>query len=165
MNTLKEKIIAVLRQLQFENEAHWTTDDLPRVDVIQDLLGGQVSRFEIESAVKGFSRTNMDIPNDVESQPNDVENADTSDTLDADALVEKELEDATLNLSMAKDRYDAAVSNMDAVIERRDREANGERSNANDIKIYQRSQAKQREETARTRNAMVEAVKLTAAKF
>jgi hypothetical protein len=51
-------IVAALDLLDHENDDHWTEEGLPRVDVVNDLLGGdeQVTRQDIKEAAPKFMR-------------------------------------------------------------------------------------------------------------
>lgn len=52
-----ETIQAALLQLDPEKDEHWTTDGLPRVDIVSGLLGRSVTRKEITEAGPNVTRT------------------------------------------------------------------------------------------------------------
>jgi hypothetical protein len=57
------KIIAALGQLDVGNDAHWTSDGLPRIDTVKFLVGDQsLTREDINKAAPGFSRANTALP-------------------------------------------------------------------------------------------------------
>lgn len=59
-NTTKEQITALLSQLDSSNNAHWTDDGLPRVDVVQKLADDlTIKRTDINEAAVGFSRATI----------------------------------------------------------------------------------------------------------
>lgn len=55
---MSEIILEALKKLDPKNDEHWTTEGLPRLDVLKDLTGSQVTRDALNTAAKGFSRTN-----------------------------------------------------------------------------------------------------------
>ena len=57
MAATKEDIVSALIQLDSGDDAHWTDDGLPRVDVVQTLLKDpDIRRKDINDAQPGFSR-------------------------------------------------------------------------------------------------------------
>lgn len=192
---MSEKIKEALGKLDIDNDAHWTTEGLARLDVMKDLLGGEaVSRADITSAVKGFSRKT---PNLEAEEPENTGRGELADaqtttpeaTEDAmppavtedeesedeqepevplgeydDAAVEKELEDARANFAKAKERLEEAQAAMDVVIISRQRKEEG-RTSAHDIKAYQASQAKQRVEAAQRRQVALATMQAAKPKY
>lgn len=53
MTTLKQ----ALKTLDPKNDEHWTAGGLPRVDVLEQLTGGSVTRDEIEAAAPDLKRS------------------------------------------------------------------------------------------------------------
>ena len=51
-----------LSQLDSMNDDHWTGDNVPRLDVLSDLVGRKVTRKEVFDAAPKFSRSSMEIP-------------------------------------------------------------------------------------------------------
>lgn len=51
-----------LSQLDSMNDDHWTGDNVPRLDVLSELVGRKVTRKEVFDAAPKFSRTSMEIP-------------------------------------------------------------------------------------------------------
>lgn len=49
-------LLETLKKLKVENDDHWTTEGLPRLDVLSKALGREVTREELNAAVPGFSR-------------------------------------------------------------------------------------------------------------
>lgn len=58
---LKTAIIAALGSLDVDNDEHWTTDGLPRMDTIEDIVKQDLSRADITAAAKGFNRKNTEL--------------------------------------------------------------------------------------------------------
>lgn len=87
---MSEKIKEALGKLDIENDEHWTTEGLPRLDVMKDLLNGEaVSRADITAAVKGFSRKT---PNLEAEEP---ENTGSGESADAQATKPETTKDTT----------------------------------------------------------------------
>lgn len=53
---LKASIVAALGSLDTTNDEHWTTEGMPRMDVVSDLVKQDLTRAEVTAAAKGFSR-------------------------------------------------------------------------------------------------------------
>lgn len=58
---LKTAIITALGSLDVDNDEHWTTDGLPRMDTIEDLVKQDLTRADITAAAKGFNRKNTEL--------------------------------------------------------------------------------------------------------
>lgn len=181
---MSKKIREALLKLDSANEEHWTTEGLPRLDVMKDLVGEAVSRADITGAAKSFSRSNATLEEatpeggeqtqpDAGAPPADVTPPvttppaeptvetpfdDTGEELEGDEAVEAELEAARKNFADAQERLREANAAMDVVINRREEEAAG-RTTAHDIKAYQKSQQAQRIGNANRARAMANAVK------
>jgi hypothetical protein len=52
-------LLQVLRTLDPENDDHWTTDGLPRVDAVTKIVGGKVDRDQITDAAPLLNRESM----------------------------------------------------------------------------------------------------------
>lgn len=176
-NTIKE----ALGKLDPANEDHWTSDGLPRLDVMKDLVGEAVTRQNVTVAAEGFTRSNPSLekkeekaadpavqPAKEDGKPTETQNTqpeapaevsgatveEISDaTVDEDAAIEREMVEAEAELQKAKNRHAAATAAMDVVIARREAE-DAERTPANDIQAFQRAQAAQREAIARQRKVI-----------
>lgn len=156
-------LIEALKNLDPENNDHWTSDGLPRLDVLKNLIGTQVTREQITALTKSFNRKNPTL------DPQETKTAETSketpdETLDADdsdepvdlsdeEAIEKEMEDAQEALAKAQKRHRAAVEAMDVVISKRDAR-NASKTTATDIKAFQKSQQAQREAEAKKKAAL-----------
>lgn len=55
---MSQVILEALKKLDPQNDEHWTTEGLPRLDVLKDLTGSPVTRDALNTAAKGFNRTN-----------------------------------------------------------------------------------------------------------
>lgn len=177
---MNDKIKEALAKLDIDNDDHWTTEGLPRLDVMKDLVGVAVSRADITAAAKGFSRKTPNLENEKPELTGSGEQADeeastVAETQDGETTEETETEEVTeveegsdeaveaevaaarKNLDEANARYKAAVEAMDVVIMRRSKEANRE-TQASTVKAFQESQRKQREKAVARQRAMAEAM-------
>lgn len=59
------EVLNALRELDDEDDEHWTEDGLPRVDVVAKLLPG-CTRQHIAAAAPKFNRSNPELPPDPE---------------------------------------------------------------------------------------------------
>lgn len=84
---MSDKIREALAKLDIGNDDHWTTEGLPRLDVMKDLVGEPVTRADITAAAKGFSRKT---PNLEAEQP---ENTGSGEVADAQATTPETTED------------------------------------------------------------------------
>jgi len=170
-----ESILAALSELDIENDDHWTTEGLPRLDIVSEILGSPVARSVLNDAAKGFNRKNPHFADDTVLNDNadfkyseddseddtvfndsaDIKYSDENKNSIDDAKVEKELQAARQDLAKAKKRHNDACKAMDVVIRRREKE--NERNPADDIKRFQQSQMQQRAETAKIRVAVASA--------
>lgn len=55
------QLIDALAQLNVENDEHWTDDGLPRLDVVQAMVGEEVSREDVTQAAPNFTRVSGDL--------------------------------------------------------------------------------------------------------
>jgi len=170
---MSNNIPEALAQLDTTNDEQWTSEGLPRLDVMSKLVGNPVSRADVTSAAKGFTRTNSKLevlaPTPVVAVPAEseaeaivaesaesAESEDTSEDLTEDEVVEAALVEAQANLVEAQKQVRKAQENMDVVITRRAKEDAGV-TDAHRIKEYQRSQQAQRAIQAKQRNLMTQA--------
>lgn len=84
---MSDKLRQALAKLDIGNDDHWTTEGLPRLDVMKDLVGEPVTRADITAAAKGFSRKT---PNLEAEQP---ENTGSGEAADAQATTPETTED------------------------------------------------------------------------
>ena len=173
-------LIEILKQLDVDNDAHWTSDGLPVIDVVKGIAGRNITRAEITDAAKGFSRKNPIVetvaetvaPEADEEQasevagPSDTEiDEATSEQVDEyEAALTKELAEANSDLVAAQALVRKLEAAMDVVIRHRTREQSN-RSQAHDIQAYQASQRAQREAGAAGRKAMATMLATNKAKF
>lgn len=160
-------IILALSKLEVQNEDHWTSDGLPRLDVLKALAGFPVTRQMVTSAAPGFSRASTGVLSDAEkpepAQPvsetvvpvaaTPVEEADVPGVEEdvaeesfEDAIV-AELAEARAAFHEARDRYNRALEAESALVAKREQENRREKQHSL-IKQFQESQARQRGETA-----------------
>lgn len=180
-----------LIQLDTANDEHWTSEGLPVIEVVKELLGRAVTRAEITSAAKGFTRKNPSfVPPEVVSKPEPLkgnENVDTESPnpqMEAPGKpqVEVELETATKSALLDNEQqilaeYNLAVQNfneakrrLDKAMDAKDKlvlelEETNKRDPAEDIKRYQASQARQRAAQAGINKALHVAMKANRTKF
>jgi hypothetical protein len=66
----QDEIKAALAKLDGENDGHWTTDGLARLDVLKE-LGVTATRAELQAAAPGYSRANRTGVDPATEQPQD----------------------------------------------------------------------------------------------
>jgi len=174
---MSQKIRDALAKLDTANEGHWTSEGMPRLDVMKDLVGQAVSRADITSAAKSFTRKTPNLDTEVPEQTGNGDSADVreSDIVagantkepsyvqeeeveeEADKKVEAEFVEAQKGIDKANRRFLAAQTAMDALITRRAR-AQSSVTTAHDVKAYQHSQNRQRQQGAARQRAMIEAL-------
>ena len=131
---MKDKILHSLSKLDVANDDHWTTDGLPRLDIVNEIVGEAVTRADISEHAGAFTRKNSVI---VEA---DVEaDVGVNKDLSNEELCEQELCEARKYMGEAQERLRKANASMDVIIRKREDEAAG-RTTANDIKAYQKSE-------------------------
>ena len=54
--SLSEQIIKALGQLEQANNKHWTNAGLPNVKAVEDILGQDITRADINNAAPDFKR-------------------------------------------------------------------------------------------------------------
>lgn len=57
MAKTNEEILEAVRALDPHNDEHWTADGLPRLDAVENLLGGDVNRKAVTNAAPDYSRS------------------------------------------------------------------------------------------------------------
>ena len=147
-------IKAALESLDAGNDDHWTSDGLPRVDVVEELVGSDVTRADLKKAAPEFTRTAPNLPG-ADSVPasNDAQDAEADDDK-AKALAR--MEKAEKALSEAKAEHRKAYNALTAINKA---EASNQPAAAANVKAYQDSQRKQREEEAGRNKALGEFLK------
>lgn len=154
----EEKIRAALAKLDPENDDHWTTDGLPRMEVVaKDAKITNIRRTDITDAAPEFTRDNPvlgDQPAEVVAEDKPAEPAEDKPAESASREEYDEiLEQLVADKAEAEEARDEAVAAVDE-IKRKLRETTAERdakfppmSQAEMIKNYQRGQQKQRAAT------------------
>lgn len=62
-------IIEALRKLDVDNDNHWTSDGLPRLDTVKMIASNpSISRMDIDAVAAGFNRSNADTWQPVKSE-------------------------------------------------------------------------------------------------
>lgn len=59
---MQPTILQALAALDVANDENWTTEGLPRLDVLKDLTGQQITRVALQELAPGFSRVNPVLP-------------------------------------------------------------------------------------------------------
>jgi hypothetical protein len=172
---MNDKIKTALLALDPEKDAHWTTDNLPRLDVMKELVGAEVSRADIQAVSKSFNRKNPVIEAEKPPAPTpgtppapaaqETTEPDATEDLsanmpDVDKAVEVEYEKAGQALIAARQRYQKAQEAMDEVIAHREKES-AKITFADTVKQFQESQRKQREARVGQAKALSAALKTT----
>lgn len=162
---MKEKILAALATLSAENADHWTGDGLPRLDVLNKIVGSPVTRQQVTEAAPGFSKSNTSLEVEgekpvVQAQASSTPQPQTAVATPAadlqpeagqetevvegsDEAIEKELAEAQAIYAEAGKRLKAARDAMDVVIARREHKERSQDVAAN-ISDFQKSQQAQR---------------------
>lgn len=154
-------VVDALKQLDTENDEHWTDNGLPRLDAMAKLCDKQISRAEINQVGAGFSRKNSrsgtatvaPLANGIAESTND-QDADAA-TLKAATL--KELENAEAEMAAATTRKDKAVKAAVQVAAAQGPVTGLQQSE--NIKRYLKSQADQRMVEGNKRQALAEFLK------
>ena len=164
---MRDQILDALSVLDVENDEHWTSEGLPRLDVVKDLLDGQsVTRAEITSAAKEFCRKSpvisSEVPSEEAERPEEAAGIQegegpeaTTETLEE--VTQRALDAARRDFNQAKINLDAAQHDMDKII--KEKELTEGRNQALDIKAFQESQAKARAARAGAMSALMQGVR------
>ena len=158
---MSEEIVEALGKLDAEDNGHWTGEGLPRLDVMNALVGSPVNREAVTAALRGFCRTNLtpEQPTDTppeqgvqDAPPAPIEppvaptapTAPTEASNDPMAEAELELTEARADTIAAAKRLKQANERMDALISKAST-VSSHADHARTVKAFQASQAKQRE--------------------
>lgn len=169
---MKEKILDALKKLDPANEDHWTSDGLPRLDVVNTHMeGAQVTRQQITEVAKGFTQKNPTLETAPEGEQKAPDNASEvqapvqqsgpSITLegkkdqpttpadkapqDERQVLEKAVEVAEANAAKAQSKVKEARDALDKYILSKEKDASSPHAHALCVKEFQESQRKQRE--------------------
>lgn len=52
----KPSLAEAIGQLSWEQETHWTSNNLPSIDVLSELTGRKVARADVEAVAAGYTR-------------------------------------------------------------------------------------------------------------
>lgn len=77
MAKTNEEILEAVMGLQPGNDEHWTTDGLPRLDAVENLLGASVTRKQLTNAAPDFNRGHAQ---SLVDEAHDAETAGLTDT-------------------------------------------------------------------------------------
>ena len=129
-------IIEALKQLDANNDDHWTTDGHPRLDAVKELMGGTaVSREEVTKAAPAFSRSNLELPN---TEPQRADGTPRPETEATEEVTDEELGKAIEAARKAQER----VNDLQNRIGRKAQKAADPGSKENPIRQYlERQQA------------------------
>lgn len=174
MNDDNQAIQEALKQLDPENNDHWTSDGLPRIDVVANLSGvKQLKRGDISAAAPTFTQDNPTLeagelpPTEQDPDPEtlgqdeigegpkveDEEARDEFGDADFDELTgslkeaDAELQRAQEALDAANRKHRAIQAKRDRILEARERRQ-GPHENQLGIQQFLASQAKLREQRA-----------------
>lgn len=109
-----EEILEAVKSLDPANDEHWTSDGLPRLDAVENLLGAGVARKQVTNAAPDFNRGHaqslVDDAHDEETAgptEEDEDNADASESDETEADPSSpEDQDETDDASAADDEDD-----------------------------------------------------------
>jgi len=97
-------LLTAIQSLDVNNNKHWTSDGLPRLDVLSEVTASQVTRELVKEVAFGFTRTNTTINSTVtETNPvaEIITKKTTAENQNEDELLMVEiskLEDVNINL-------------------------------------------------------------------
>lgn len=138
-----------LAQLDPANDSQWTSDGLPVIAVVSDLVGVKVTRKQITEAAPEFIRETASAPAVAAEQTADDDGGETpavveqesawepqaaDEPIDELAAAERAVADAERALADAKRALDAAQRRRDKIILARERA--GQNSNSSAIRAY-----------------------------
>ncbi|PIX38129.1 MAG: hypothetical protein COZ56_21320 [Armatimonadetes bacterium CG_4_8_14_3_um_filter_58_9] len=113
MAKTNEEILEAVMGLSPANDDHWTTDGLPRLDAVENLLGASVTRKQVTNAAPDFNRGHaqslVDEAHDEETAGPTGMDADNAFDLDTDPLFlgdQEETDEATAGASGPDDDFD-----------------------------------------------------------
>ncbi len=156
------EILNGLQKLDPQNDEHWTTEGLPRLDVLKDIVGAAVTRVQLQEFAKGFNRINPALPQ--ASAPATVPSVVTATVTNDEqenaeqGLTVAEYESLSVNeqlavltslqaeaiaaIGVAQARYDEVTREMDKLIMVKERQEtqNARESRANAVTAYQQAQ-------------------------
>jgi len=163
------QIQEALKQLDPANDDLWTSEGLPRLDVLKEMLGNPVSRAQITEAAKMFTRANPVI--EVPETEGAGEGSETGGGLaeagsagsagsaggaggageggeNEGALLQEAVDAAKADVVAATKVLKAAQDKMDVYILAQESNESASVKHANTVKAFQQSQAKAREQEA-----------------
>lgn len=70
MQKTNEEVLEAVHALDPQNDEHWTADGQPRLDAVENMLGGDVSRKQVTNAAPDFTRS---VAQDLVDAPKDGE--------------------------------------------------------------------------------------------
>ncbi len=76
MAKTNEDILEAVKGLSPANDEHWTTDGLPRLDAVENMLGASVTRKQLTNAAPDFNRGHAQ---SLVDEAHDTETADSTD--------------------------------------------------------------------------------------
>lgn len=156
-------LLEALKALDKDNAEHWTGEGLPRLDVVKEMTGSDVSRLDIAAVAPKFNRYKNIIedqpvvaaPVAVQDKPEGVGETGAADdgvvdhnvvtevlgemVQDGEAAAQKELDEARHDLQAAQARMARANEVMDHYIQLRT-PADSSTSFSQDVQAYQRAQ-------------------------
>jgi len=163
---MKEKIIEALKQLDLENDDHFTNDGSPRIDVVVELSGVKgLKRGDITGAAPAFSRDNpvFEITDEKEDEVTVEEETEDGDDLQALEIKAQKAEDVLKEAQAKALEAEKAVLEAqrarDAIIEAREAER-PVHENQQNIMNYLESQKRLREAKVNKFNKAVEGIDL-----
>lgn len=147
-----KKIIEALKALDPQDDTHWTADGLPRVDVVEGLVGEPVTRQSITDAVAGFTRSNPVVPDVAQEEAQE------------DPLVQIEAKIAELDSLLAQGRsardkwakYVADLSSQRDLLLAEKEKMTPKASHIHSVKAYLSRNEEQRERRAEIRKQLVD---------
>ena len=109
-----------LKELNFENDEHWTSDGLPKISAVQELIGTEPTRQQITQADPEFNRqslANQGYEEDADTSSDAVEESaeDSQPEMTKEELEkEKEVEALALEISNLEQKIKAGKESIKA---------------------------------------------------
>lgn len=150
-------IIDALQALDPTNDSQWTTEDLPRLDVMKELLSRAVTREEVSAAAPTFTRSNpvvgaaSDTTEEGDSEDGTSEDTEdgTSEDIDeggeAEESLKSRLAEVRADINNLRRVEKAIMDRLDAIVVTREKKE-GPQTYTSVIQAYQAARRKEVEE-------------------
>lgn len=110
MAKTNEDILEAVKGLSPANDEHWTTDGLPRLDAVENLLGASVTRKQLTNAAPDFNRGHAQ---SLVDEAHDTETAGSTDTGSEDNASDPDADPLSLGDQEETDKATAGAGGPD----------------------------------------------------